>query len=168
MRRLSLLLLATLCSAVAMAQSVIVVDSEKIFKSQSDYSAALTQVDTLIKGYEAEVEAKYAEVEKMFNEYAAVQSRYTESMRQQVEAAILYREQEANSLESSYFDSDGLAMKKRIEIIEPIQKRVFGAIESYAKSKGADVVLDRAANPSILYIKDGVDCTDKIIEQLNR
>lgn len=32
-------------------------------------------------------------------------------------------------------------------MIEPIQKKVFAAIEAYAKQAGADVVLDSANNP---------------------
>ena len=57
-------------------------------------------------------------------------------------------------------------MKKRIELIQPIQKRVFAAIESYAKSGGYDLVLDTAANATMLYHSESVDHTNKIIEQL--
>ena len=47
-------------------------------------------------------------------------------------------------------------MKKRIEMIEPIQKQVFSAIEAYAKQVGADVVLDSANNPTLLYSNPSV------------
>ena len=59
-------------------------------------------------------------------------------------------------------------MKKRIELIQPIQKRVFAAIENYAKSGGYDLVLDSAANASMLYHSDSVNHTQKIIELLKQ
>ena len=39
---------------------------------------------------------------------------------------------------------DGTLMKKRLELIQPIQKKVFDAISAYAKSHGYDLVLDSA------------------------
>lgn len=168
MRQLFLLVVATLSTAMVMAQGVIVVDSEKIFKSQDDYTAALAQVDVLAKSYQEVVDARYEDVESLFNQYATVQASYTDAMRQQVESAILAREKEASNLQEEYFGTDGTLMKRRMELIEPIQKRVFAAIDAYAKSKGADVVLDSASNPSMLYVRDGVEATDEIIKMLTK
>ena len=57
-------------------------------------------------------------------------------------------------------------VKKRIELIQPIQKRVFSAIDSYAKAGGYDMVLDSAANAAMLYSSESVNHTQKIIELL--
>ena len=54
----------------------------------------------------------------------------------------------------------------RMELIAPIQKRVFGAIDEYAKKIGADIVIDKAANASLLFNSSAVDHTQKIIERL--
>ena len=61
-----------------------------------------------------------------------------------------------------------LLMKKRIEMIEPIQKQVFSAIEAYAKQVGADVVLDSANNPTLLYSNPSVDRTQQVIDVLKK
>ena len=58
--------------------------------------------------------------------------------------------------------------KKRIEMIEPIQKQVFSAIEAYAKQVGADVVLDSANNPTLLYSNPSVDRTQQVIDVLKK
>ena len=68
--------------------------------------------------------------------------------------------------QQSVFGNDGLIMKKRIELIQPIQNRVFAAIDSYAKAGGYDLVLDKASNATMLYCSDAVDHTTKIIELL--
>ena len=59
-------------------------------------------------------------------------------------------------------------MKKRLELIQPIQKKVFDAIEQYATSNGYDLVLDSAANPTMLYKSEKVDQTDAVIELLKK
>ena len=59
-------------------------------------------------------------------------------------------------------------MKKRIEVISPIQKQVFDAIETYAKQAGADLVLDSANNPTLLYTNPSVERTQQVIAALKK
>mgnify|MGYP005835868879 CR=1 FL=1 len=51
---------------------------------------------------------------------------------------------------------------------EPIQKKVFAAIEAYAKQAGADVVLDSANNPTLLYTNPSVERTQQLIDMLKK
>ena len=57
-------------------------------------------------------------------------------------------------------------MKRRMELIQPIQKRVFNAIESFSKQYGYDLVIDISANPTVLYYSEKVDFTQRIINAL--
>ena len=59
-------------------------------------------------------------------------------------------------------------MKRRMELIQPIQQRVFEAIERFAKQQGYDLVIDISANPTVLYYSDKVNYTDRIIEALRK
>ena len=59
------------------------------------------------------------------------------NMRQSRENAILALEKEATEYQQSLFGQEGELMKKRVEMIAPIQKQVFAAIEAYAKQAGA-------------------------------
>ena len=64
MKRLILTLALVLSiSASALAQNYAVVNSEKVFKSVEKYNAAITQLDELAKQYQAQVDAKFEEVE---------------------------------------------------------------------------------------------------------
>lgn len=166
MKRVILIIAAVVVGFSAMAQEVVVVDSEKVFKSLSDYVSALEQVDALSTKYQADVDAKFAEVSEMFSAYATAKSSYTATQRMAAEAAILKLEEEATTLQERYFAQDGVIINLRLSLIAPIQDRVFSAIESYAKEIGADLVLDKASNPSILFSGSRVDCTEAIIERL--
>ena len=88
------------------------------------------------------------------------------SARQVREETILEQEQEAQRFQESLFGTDGTLMKKRMELIQPIQKRVFAAIEAYAGKAGADLVIDKANNPTLLYSSSAVDRTQQIIDAL--
>lgn len=168
MKRVMLLAIMLLGGVCAFAQSVIVVDSEKIFKSLDDYNSAISVVDELSKSYQAQVDAKFAAIEQTFNNYALNKSIYSATQRKEIEAKILSDEAAATKFQEEYFGQDGYLMKRRLELIAPIQKRVFAAIETYATSVGASVVLDSASNPTIMYTAAGVDRTAAIIERVKQ
>jgi outer membrane protein len=143
-----------------------VVDSEKVFKSITEYNDALEQIEKLATQYQKEVDAKFANVEKMYNSYMQQRASLSLSAQQQQEQLILQREAEATEYQESLFGSDGELMKRRISLIQPIQERVFNTIESFSKQYGYDLVIDISANPTILYYSTKVDFTERIIEAL--
>lgn len=148
------------------AQNYIVVNSEKIFKSIASYNQAIEQLDQLAEGYQKQVDAKFQEVENLFNTYEQQRASLQASARQSYENAILQKEQEANEYQEKLFGQEGELMKKRVELIKPIQERVFAAIESYAKRIGADVVIDSSNNPTLLYTSTAAERTDEVIQSL--
>ena len=167
MKRIIIAICALLISvSAATAQKYIVVDSEKIFRSMTDYNTAMTTLDNLAKEYQTKVDATYAEVESLYNTYIAQKANLSTTQRNAKEQEILAKEKAAAEYQESIFGNDGVMMKKRIELIQPIQKRVFSAIDSYAKAGGYDMVLDSAANAAMLYSSDSVNLTQKIIEFL--
>lgn len=164
------LLLTALFSAAAIltlsAQNYIIINSEKVFKSLDAYNSAITQLDNLAEQYQAQVDAKFAEVETLYNNYQNQKASLSAAARQARENAILAKEKEANEFQQSIFNTDGTLMKKRLEMIQPIQKQVFAAIEVYAKTVGADLVLDSANNATLLYNAPKVEHTQQMIDAL--
>lgn len=164
MKRMIVALVAMVLSLTAVsAQNYMVVDSEKIFKSITSYNNALEQLDKLAQDYQAKVDAKFQEVENLYNSYVSQRASLSDYTRQQREQQILQREQEATEYQESIFGTDGELMKRRMELIQPIQKRVFDAIESFSKQYGYDLVIDISANPTVLYYSEKVDFTQRII-----
>ena len=158
--------LATL--GIASAQKYCVVDSEKVFKSLDEYNKALTTLDELGKSYQAEVDSKYKSIESLYNSYMQQKASLSASTRTTIEQQILQKEEEAQKYQQELFGENGALMNKRIELIKPIQERVFAAIERYAKANDYDLVLDKASNASMLYVNEAIDHTAKIIEELTK
>lgn len=151
---------------IGYAQNYIVVNSEKIFKSIEAYNTAIIELDRLAEGYQLQVDAKFREVENMYNAYVARKGAMSVSSQATIEGQILAKEQEATKFQESIFGTDGTLMKKRIELIQPIQQRVFKAIEEYSQAKGYELVLDVAQNAEVLYYSPKADHTQAIIDQL--
>lgn len=166
MKRLILIAAFVLTAGFASAQNYIIVNSEKIFKSIDAYNTAISTLDKLAEQYQALVDARFDEVETLYNNYQNQKASLSATARQTRENAILAKEREATEYQESLFGKEGALMKKRIELIKPIQDRVFAAIEAYAKQTGADAVLDAANNPVLLYTSPQVERTQQVIDRL--
>ncbi len=169
MKRVLLTIVALVFAVgITSAQNYMVVNSEKVFKSLADYNKALEQIESLSESYQKQVDTKFAEVENLYNAYMSRKSSLSAGERQQWEQSILNKEAEATNYQESVFGAEGELMKRRMELIQPIQQRVFATLESFAKQYGYDLVIDISANPLVLYYSNKVDFTDKIIESLKR
>ena len=164
MRRFILTLTAIIgFAAAASAQNYAVVNSEKVFKSIEAYNDALKQLDTLAEQYQKQVDEKFEAVETLYNTYMERKSSLSAASQKANEDNILQKEQEATEFQESLFGSEGTLMKKRVELIQPIQQKVFKAIEQYAQAKGYDMIIDIAQNATMLYYSPKADKTEDII-----
>ena len=96
MKRLFLLALLFVAGTGSLsAQNYMVVDSEKVFKSIDDYNTAIDLLNELAKAYQEQVNAKFDEVESLYNDYMEQKnslSSYSQSVRENL---ITQKEQEA-------------------------------------------------------------------------
>lgn len=136
MKRLILFAALILTAGTLSAQNYIIVNSEKIFKSIDAYNKAISDLDTLAKQYQADVDQRFEEIEKIYNNYMSQRASLSSSVRDTIEESILSKEKEAQQYQESLFGQEGTLMKKRLELIQPIQKEVFATIEAYAKQVG--------------------------------
>ena len=146
------------------AQNYMVVNTEKIFTSIPAYIQAMDSINILTQSYQDEIDEDYRELEDMYNDYQQQKPYLSEATQKIREDAIIAREQEVMKYQESIFGQEGTLLKKRIELIKPIQDEVFETITKYAEANNYELVLDIAANPTILYYAPSADKTDEIIK----
>ncbi|MDR2886269.1 MAG: OmpH family outer membrane protein [Rikenellaceae bacterium] len=146
------------------AQKQMVINTETVFKALPRYASAINSIDALAKQYQGVVDQNYAAVEKMYNEYQSQKAYMTESARRTREDAIVAREKEIEKYQEEKFGQEGEIIKKRIELIKPIQDSVFAVVAKYAEANGYTVVLDIATNPTVIYYSPDIDKTQEIIK----
>ena len=101
MKRLILIAAFILTAGTLAAQNYIIVNSEKVFKSVAAYNKAISDLDELAKQYQEQVDAKFAEVEALYNAYMNQKASLSATTRQTRENAILAREKEAQTFQES-------------------------------------------------------------------
>ncbi len=168
MKKSILTAIAVVVAAAATAQNIIVVDSQKVLESMTEYKRATEQLEELSQAYQAGVEAKFEAVEQLFNNYAARKSSYSTAQAQTVEREILAKEREATEYQEKHFGAEGTVVNRQKELMEPIETKVRKAIETYATANKVLLVLDsnEGAGGSILYQNNAIDRTQQIINAL--
>jgi outer membrane protein len=158
-------LLASTFSLVS-AQKFGYVDTEYILNNIPSFKSAQEQIDKLSGEWQKEVEAKYADIDKMYKNFQSEKVLLTDEMKQKRGDEIVKKEQDVKDLQKKYFGKDGLLFKKRQELIKPIQDQVYNAIKELAAEQSYMLIFDTASNPSIIYSNPKNDRSDEILQRL--
>lgn len=147
-------------------QKIVYVDSEYIMANIPEYGDAQEELETLSLKWQNEVKAIYDKVEEMYSKYQTEMLLLSEDQKHAREQAIIAKEQEAKTLQMQYFGSEGQLYQKRTELIQPIQEKIYTAMQEIAQAKNYAFVLDLASGTSVLYASDKNDISDDVLDQL--
>jgi outer membrane protein len=167
--RYSLCIIAALLlsgTAFAKDQSIAYIDMQYILKNLPQYEQANEQLTMLSKRWQKEIDAAQQEARVLVSNYQTEQIFLSPDMKQQREEEILAKEQEVLELKRKYFGQDGEWYKKREALLKPIQDEIYTAIQDIANEKRYDVVKDRSADPSLIYMSSKLDISDQVLEKL--
>ena len=165
-------LLLTILSLIAFAPlaaqkfSVAYVDIQYILKNLPQYETANEQLNMISKRWQKDIDAAQNEAKVLATNYQTEQIFLSADMKERREAEILAKEQEVLELKRKYFGQDGEWYKKREALLKPIQDEIYNAIQDIANEKGYDVVKDRSADPSLIYMSGKLDISDQVLEKL--
>lgn len=142
------------------------IDSKYILDKVTDYKDAQTKLDNLSKSWQEEIDAKMADVERMYKGYQAEKPMLSDEMRNRRQDEIVAKEKEAKDLQKQRFGYEGDLFKKRQEFVKPIQDRVFNAVQKMASSKGFDMVFDKSGGVTLFYADPKLDKSDDVLKIL--
>src|SRR5690554_1851628 len=132
---LIVLMFAGLMSVQAQNQRFGYVDTEYILNNIPEYSDAQAELDVLSERWEKEIKGQYEIVEKMYRDYQTESVLLPEDMKRKREDEIIKKEQAVKDLQMKYFGPEGELFKKRNELVQPIQEKVFNAIQDIAETR---------------------------------
>ena len=148
------------------AQKTGYVKTETIFKNIQAYKNAIAQVEKFAEEAQAQLDAEYEQIESLYNNYQRIRQTLTSAERTHYENEIISRERALKERQEKIFGNEGELMKKRIELIKPIQDRVFEVIKRSAENRQFDAIVDVSNNPTIVYYSPKVDITEEVLKQL--
>ena len=163
-----LLLIAVMSFGTAFAkdQSIAYVDIAYILKNLPQYEQANEQLTMLSKRWQKEIDAAQQEARVMATNYQTEQIFLSEAMRTEREQEIVKKENDVLELKRKYFGQEGELYKKREALIKPIQDEIYNAIQDLANEKRIDLVKDRSADPSLIYMSSKLDISDQVLHKL--
>ncbi|RQO30128.1 hypothetical protein DBR32_11110 [Taibaiella sp. KBW10] len=151
-------------SLATQAQKYCVIDSKYILDKIPEYSDAQKQLDNISDGWQKEVDAKMQSVDQMYKSYQAERAMLSETMRAKRESEIVTKEKEAKDLQKKYFGYEGELFKKRQNLIKPIQDKVFNTVQTFATSRGYDMIYDKSGGITIFYADPKLDKSEEVLK----
>ena len=164
MKKVILAALVVLTTAsVSFAQKMGYVDTDYILGKIPEYKAAQTEIDKTSVDWQREIEAKYGEIDKLYKIYQAESVLLTDDMRKKRENEIINKEKEVKELQKARFGVDGELFKKRMELVKPIQDKVYSAVKQVAEKAGLAFIFDKAGQVALLYSNSKYDKSEDVI-----
>lgn len=150
------------------AQRIAYVDVNRILESITEYQDAQEELDKTAARWRQDIAKEYDVIKGMYNRYQAEQVLLSDEARKGKEEEIMQKEKEVREMQKSKFGPEGALFQKRKELVQPIQDRVYGAIEEYAKDRGFDFIFDKSSASGMLFSNAEYDKTDDILRKLER
>ena len=148
----------------ASAQKFAYVDTDYILTKVPEFVQAEEKINDFSTQWKQEIETVYAEVEQMYRDYQSEQILLTAEMKTKREEVIINKEKSVKSLQQKYFGPEGELYKKRQELIQPIQDRIFDAVQQLAANNKYSVIFDSSSELIMLYSNPNLDKSDKVLE----
>ena len=161
-----LFVVAVATGASAQSAHYCIIDSRYILEKLDDYKDAQAKLDNISKAWQDEIDAKMADVDKLYKGYQAERPMLSDEMRKRREDEIVAKEKAAKDLQKQRFGYEGDLFKKRQEFVKPIQDKVFNAVQKMASTKGFDMVLDKAGGVTMFYADPKLDHSDDVLKIL--
>ncbi|MEL6659741.1 MAG: OmpH family outer membrane protein [Bacteroidota bacterium] len=150
----------------ANAQKIAFVDVQEILENIAEYQEAQAELDRMANQWRQEIAQEYDVIKGMYNRYQAEQVLLSEDARNQREDEIMNKEKEVRDMQRDRFGPEGQLFKRRQELVQPIQERVYSAIEAYANERGYDFIFDRSSDSGMIFTNPQYNKTEEILRRL--
>ena len=149
------------------AQKIAVIDLDLILQSMPEYTRAQDELDKTATTWRQEIANEQDKIKSMYNKYQAEQVLLSEEMRKAKEEEIMNKEKEVRDMQREKFGPEGSLFKKRQQLVQPIQEKIFAAVDAYAKERAYDIILEKSSAAGLLYVNETLDKTEDVMRRLN-
>lgn len=159
-------LLLTLMVFGLNAQRFAIVDVSDILNKTPEYQQAQKELDKVAANWRQEIAEQYDVIKSLYNKYQAEQVLLSEQARVERQEEIMEKEKTVRELQKARFGPEGDLFRRRQELVQPIQDKVYTAIEDFANNRGYDAIFDKSGSAGIIFANDELDKTDDVLRGL--
>ena len=162
-----LIALFGLLSLPVISQKYAFIDTKYILSQMPEYTTAQKEIDDMAEKWQKEIEQQYNEIEQKYKAYQAEEILLPEETKKTRQQEIIELEMKAKELQKKRFGVEGDLFKKRKELIDPIQEKIYKAVKQLAKDNSYSFILDKSKNSNIIYAEPKYDKSDAVLRKIN-
>lgn len=152
--------------AAGQDQKIGYVNTDQILSQMSEYRGIQEQLSTLSSEWNKQLDKMEQEIEQLKEDFKAKEILYTEELKKQKQQEIQNKVQQRQQYLDEKFGAEGEYYQKQKELLEPIQRKVFKAINKVANSQNFDFVFDRAQNSNMLFGEQEWNLNEEVLREL--
>lgn len=153
-------------TAGAQQQKVGYVDTDYILSQMSEYESVQQQLQSISSGWNSKIKEMEEEIEQLEEEFQSKKVLYTDEEQEQKEQEIQSNKVQRQQYLNQKFGSEGEYFQQQKELLAPIQRAVFEAINTVAERQNFDFVFDQAQNSGLLYGGDEFNLNGEVLQEL--
>ena len=162
-----LIALFGLLSMPIISQKYAFIDTKYILSQMPEYTTAQKEIDDMAEKWQKEIEQQYNEIEQKYKAYQAEEILLPEETKKTRQQEIIELEMKAKEMQKKRFGVEGDLFKKRKELIDPIQEKIYKAVKQLAKDNSYSFILDKSKNSNIIYAEPKYDKSDAVLRKIN-
>ncbi len=159
-------IIAIFSTLSVLGQRFAYIDSDYILNNIPEYQAAQMELNELSQQWQSEIEAQFAEIDRLYKEYQAESVLLPEDMRREREAEIIAKEKEAKDLQMKRFGREGDLFKKREELMKPLQDQIYTAVEDIATKGNYAIIFDKTGGSNMIFSDVRFDLSDEVLQKM--
>ena len=161
-----LIILLTL-ALTAFGQKFGYINSEYILSQSEEFREAQNKLEVEGRKLEQQYYGMAAKLDSMQQEYERQKFLMTETNRAAKEGEMRRLAEEIQQFQVTKLGPQGEFYQKQAALSEPILTKIDAAIKKVGKDGDYDFIFD-TVNANILYAKDGLDLTDRVLQELQK
>jgi outer membrane protein len=165
--KIVLLLLILIQGGPLAAQKSGYIDTEYILNKHPDYKVIQDELVKLSSEWKKEAQSLDQEIKEMTTQLKAEEVLLTEEMYRQRLDEIKAKQKASQEFNNRIFGINGMYYQKQAELLQPLQSKIYEAIERVSKRNNLGILFDKAAGPSaIIYTDPRHDYSEFVLEEL--
>ncbi|MGY6520257.1 MAG: OmpH family outer membrane protein [Mongoliitalea sp.] len=149
------------------AQKFGYVDTEYLLNKHPDYKLIQNELESLRSEWTKQAQSLEQGIKEMYASLKAEEVLLTEEMYNERMKAIREKEKESQTFNNRIFGLNGQYYQKQLELMQPLQSKIFDAIDRVCKRYGLAVLFDKASGPlQMIYSDPRHDYSEFVLEEL--
>lgn len=126
------------------AQRIAVVDVQAVLENMEEYKSAQAELENISTTWRQEITQQYDQIKGLYSSYQSEAVLLSDKQKTQREEEIMSKEKRVRDLQRKRFGPEGSLFKKRQELVQPLQDKIYKAIKGYMEDRGFDIILDKS------------------------